>query len=117
VPLARSWNNPAPITDTTGCSSEGYDKAQRAYILTAKSPTLSFALNGSASSPIVNPCFVIKKWPTSEAKAGLKLNGVVRREGKDFRQGIVRDTDGAPTMVTWIKHQATAPVRFEISRR
>ncbi len=117
VPLARSWNNPPTITDTTGCSSEGYDKAQRAYVLTAKSPTLSFTLNGSANSPIVNPCFVIKNWPSSEAKAGLKLNSVTRPEDKDFRQGIVRDTDGTPTVVIWIKHHATAPVRFEISRK
>jgi hypothetical protein len=116
VPLARSWNRPPAITNVKGCTSDGYSKEQRAYQLTADTSKLSFTLEASENSPVVNPCFVIKNWHTGTTKAGMQIKGRSVPMGKDFRQGIIRDTDGTPTMVIWVKTESTEPLDITIIR-
>jgi hypothetical protein len=72
--LNRSWNYAAGLSKVSGADSKGYDKGQRAYVLTKKSDKISFTLEGSEESPVLNPCFVIKNWG-SKSKARLKING------------------------------------------
>ena len=77
-------------------------------------------LGGSAAAaseerPLVNPCFVIRQW-RSDAPARLRIYGKARAPGRDFRQGIVRDTDGTRTMVIWIKLASDETVAFEVAR-
>jgi hypothetical protein len=115
APLARSWANPPSMSEVAGGVSRGYDKSQRAYQLVASADTLSFKLNGAEDSPIVNPCFVIKNWGSSIA-AGLKIDGEEQPDGPDFRQGIVRDTDGTPTMVVWVQTESTSALQIEITK-
>jgi len=114
VPLARSWNHPPKVIQARGCSNRGYDKAQRAYLLTAETPGLSFTIEASERSPVVNPAFVIRHWYGS-GTAHLKIDGKPVASGKDFRQGVVRDTDGNPTLVVWVRLDTTSPVLFEIT--
>lgn len=114
VPLAKSWLHAPSLKDVTGAESKGYDKAQRAYILTAKDGVVSFTMDASADSPIYNPCFVIRKWG-SKAKASLKIDGRKQVTGKKFRQGIIHDTDGTWTLIVWVKQEATAATKFEIT--
>jgi hypothetical protein len=114
LPLARFWNNPPALSRTRGCTSKGYDKAQRAYQLTAKSKEISFTFEASEESPIFNPCFVIKNWG-SAAKANLKINGRKIESGKSFRQGIIRDTDGTLTLVIWFKAESTKSMRLALN--
>jgi len=114
ISLAKSWNSPPPITNTTGCSSQGYKPEQRAYVLTAAASKMSFRLNGSSDSPLVNPCFVIKNWG-SGAEANLKIDGTTVKPGKNFRQGIIRDTDGTQTIVIWVKKEATKPITISLA--
>jgi len=116
VPLARSWNRPPAVTDVKGCNSDGYSKEQRAYQLTANASELSFTLDGSENSPVVHPCFVIKNWQSRAVKASVKINGKCLPVGKDFRQGLIRDTDGTQTMVIWLKTESTKPLKVLISR-
>ena len=115
VPLARSWNTPPAVTNIKGCISRGYSKEQRAYQLTATKKGLSFTLDSSKLSPVYNPCFVIKHWGTEE-KAELRINGAVVGAGENFRQGIIRDTDGTRTLIVWLKTTSTKPVEFELKR-
>lgn len=61
-----------------------------------------------------NPCFVIKNW-SGNNKASLKIDGMVVCPGKNFRQGIIRDTDGTRTLVIWIKAEFEKPVDVSIS--
>ncbi len=111
--LAGSWMSAPTVSDTNGCTSQGYDRAQRAYVLTAHDPTISLRMNASESSPIANLCFVIKNWQKSDS-ASLKINGEIRNPGPDFRQGIIRDTDGTRTMVIWIKYESTSVVHIQM---
>ena len=115
APLARSWKQAPKLVQAQGCSASGYEKQERAYRLTAKGPAMSFKLQASKASPVVNPCFVIKNWG-SNAKAALKINGETVKPGKNFRQGIVRDTDGTRTLIVWVKKQATKPITVSLIR-
>ncbi len=111
--LNRSWNSPPAIVDLSGGRSAGCDPRQKAYVMTRESERLSFGLNGSEESPILNPCFVIRGWG-GPSPARLKIGGQDRAPGPDFRQGIIRDTDGTRTMVIWIRQRSTGPVKYEI---
>jgi hypothetical protein len=113
VPLARMWNNPPELANMRGCSNKGYDKAQRAYLLSTEDSVMSFKVNASQKSPMVNPCFVVKNW--NRGQAALAINGKVVKPGKNFRQGVIRDTDGSPTLVIWTETESTKPVTIAVS--
>jgi len=115
IPLAKSWNSPPKLTDAVGCGSQGYKAEQRAYVLTTQGSKMSFTLNGSERSPIVNPCFVVKNWG-SDAAAGLKIDGRTQNPDSGFRHGVIRDTDGSQTLIVWVEHESGSPVRFEMNR-
>jgi len=116
LPLARSWNTPPQILDTTGCHAEGYRPQERAYHLIATAPTLSFKVNASEQRPLFNPCFVTRNWNSATAKASLKINSKQIKLGKSFRQGITHDTEGKPMMVIWLWHHSEEPTTFEITK-
>jgi hypothetical protein len=75
---------------------------------------MSFSVQADDVSPLVNPCFVVKNW-SGQRKAILRINGKEVEAGKQFRQGLVRDTQGTPMLVTWIEMQTTKPVTIELS--
>jgi hypothetical protein len=104
IPLARSWNHAPKAVEVKGARSIGYDKGQRAYIFKAVSGAskISFSFDSSDTSPVVNPCFVIKNWNSND-EVTLLINGKPLGCGKNFRQGIVRDTDGTQRLVVWIR--------------
>jgi hypothetical protein len=111
--LNRSWNTPPPLADMKGGKSGGYDKRQRAYVFNKESGTLSFKLGGSKENPILNPCFVIKNWGSSSSR--LRINGQRIGPGKNFRQGVIRDTDGTQTLVIWIDQKSFGTATYEIT--
>jgi len=114
--IARSWNKAPAIVAVKGCESNGYDRSQRAYKLTATAKSFSFTLQGSADSPVVNPCFVISNWNTG-AVCNIKVNGKELKPGKAFRQGIVHDTEGKPVMIIYLKLESSAAVQVEAAVR
>jgi hypothetical protein len=115
VPLARFWNHPPNLSDTRGCTSRGYGKAQRAYVLDATGTDLSFTVEASRRFPLVNPAFVVKKWLSSK-KGALTIDGDRIISPGKFRQGIVRDTDGSRMLVIWLQMNSEKPVKMEISK-
>jgi len=117
IPLARSWNHAPKVVNVKGAESLGYDKGQRAYIFKAeaKANKISFTLDASAKSPVVNPCFVVKKW-CSDKKSSVSINGKTKPAGKDLRQGIIRDTDGTQTLIIWLKTESEGPIKISISK-
>jgi hypothetical protein len=114
VPLARFWNNPPALSRTRGCMSKGYDKAQRAYVLHARDTNLSFTINSNAASPVANPAFVVKNWAANQ-KATIEIDGNKVPSNKQCRQGIVRDTDGKPMLIVWLKIQSNKHTDVVIS--
>ncbi|MHC4143219.1 MAG: LamG domain-containing protein [Planctomycetota bacterium] len=115
VPLARFWNHPPNLSHTRGCTSRGYDKAQRAYVLDATGTDLSFTVEASRRFPLVNPAFVVKKWLSSK-KGALTIDGDRITSSGKFRQGIVRDTDGSRMLVIWLQMNSEKSVKMEIRK-
>jgi hypothetical protein len=114
VPLARSWIRAPELEVRTGVKDLGYEKAERAYQLFATAPTMTFTVNASEENPIANLAFVIRNWG-SYGEADLKINGEAHSKGPGFRQGVVRNGGGDPTLVLWIEAASTEPMSFEIS--
>jgi len=115
VPLAKSWQHPPAVTGAAGCESKGYDPSQRAYVLAATEGPIAFALHGSTTTPVHNPCFVMQHWGT-DAAARVSVNGKPVAPGTAFRQGIVRDTEGQQTRVIWLELDSTSVIQLAISR-
>jgi len=112
VPLAKSWLKPAKLEAKSGCSSKGYDRAQRAYMLTAKGSTISVRIKASKDSPVVNPAFVIEDWGKSDVE--LKVDGRKIKRGKDFRFGHRHRLDGTD-LIVWFEAESTKPVEISLS--
>ena len=115
VSLAKSWLQAPLIEPLADCQDAAYVPAERAYHLTATGVAPSVRIAASAASPLVNLCLVVKDWPNpADAPALLLIDGVAQPAGADFRQGIVRDTNGNPMLVGWVSRQATTPVTFTL---
>jgi hypothetical protein len=119
VVLARSWINPPALQiQSTNDSfvSAGYDKSQRSYVLERKkndqNTSLTFRLEASENSPILNPAFIVKNWGTTPVS--LKINDQLISQGKDFRMGYAHSLESSD-LVLWIKTSSNQPLSFELS--
>jgi len=113
VPLAKSWLNPAKLEVKSGCTSEGYERSQRAYLLTAAGPTLSVLIAASEDSPMLNPAFVIENWGDDDVK--LKINDKEIKHGKKFRYGHRQTAEGTD-LIVWIQKESEKPVNITLMR-
>jgi len=116
VPLARSWlYAPQLKLSSRGYRSEGYDQAQRAYVLSRKEirqfSALNFELAASKESPVVNPAFVIENW--GSGRVTLVIDGKRVGGGKRFRTGH-RKTLGGGDLIVWVKGEWTKPVKISL---
>jgi hypothetical protein len=117
VPIAKAWLTPAKIeVEGNVFKSEGYDAAQRAYVLTraagvANAP-VEMTLEGAVDSPVVNAAFVVLNW--GDANPVLKVDGKAVAWGKDFRFGLVRGLESTD-LVVWIQGRWTRPVKFGLA--
>ncbi len=111
--LAKSWNRPPAVEDVRNGESRGYDRNQRAYVLTAAARSISLTLRGSKDSPIHNPCLVIGNWD-SAAAARVTINDKEVAPGKAFRQGVVRTPTGGTTRILYFDLRSESTARFEI---
>ncbi|MGA2115851.1 MAG: LamG domain-containing protein [Bryobacteraceae bacterium] len=106
VPLAKSWLKPA-AAEATGLRSEGYQAAERAYVLRCegKAEKAEITLRASSESPVVNPALIVRNW---NGGARVLVNGEPRgRIGQVFR---LEGTD----LVVWLELEATRPVMIQI---
>jgi hypothetical protein len=116
VPLAESWLSPPEIDVAgEGFRSEGYDAAERAFVLVheafSEPVAADFTIQSSAGSPTVNPAIVIKNWGDGEAR--MTLDGKPMTAGKDLRFGYVQSLEGTD-LVVWIQIEATKPLRVTV---
>ncbi len=111
--LGRSWLNAPSISNASGIISHGYDKSERAYKLSSTSNKISFTLDASSGNPGFNPAFVIKNWG-SDHPASISVNGEAQKDGTDFRQGVMVDTDGTETLILWLNKKFTSQLEIKI---
>ena len=117
VPLSKSWLYPAALKGVSeGFSFEGYNKTERAYILSCqegeKHTNLEFEIAASKEHPVQNLAFVVKNW--GNAGASLQLNGKPVEQGKDFRFGY-REQMGSTDLIVFVKTDAVKSTEIEIT--
>jgi hypothetical protein len=116
LPLARSWIAP-PVMQLTGegYRSEGYDPAQRAWVVTktgdAAGGPVQLTFSASEASPLFDPAVIIRNWGDGEAR--LRVNGKPAAWSKDFRSGHVARLEGTD-LVIWMRKESTQPFRVEV---
>ena len=106
--LAKSWLQ-APLIDATGLQSEGYQRAERAYLLsrlTNANAAAEITLRGTPESPVVNPAIVVRNW--NAANPRVMVNGTATG-----RIGQVSRLEGTD-LVIWLETTSTQPVKIRI---
>jgi len=112
-----AWSRPAELAvDGDAFASEGFDPAQRAYVLAGRvsspGPMLSAELRATTESPVANPALVIRNW--GEAAAELWLDGQPVPRGPAFRYGHRRTLDGTD-LIVWIERETSRPLRLRLA--
>jgi len=116
LPLAKSWLNPAAGQSLTEGLRVEYDAAQRAYVLTRDNGQvrqLTFRLDASPESPIVNPAFVVSNWG-SDREARISIDGKKPSKVIDIRQGVVRRAYGVNALIIWVEMSRIEPLQVTI---
>ncbi len=116
LPRARSWNNPPRVIHLNNCKSLGYEPQQRCYQIENNSEPFSFTLDANHKSPLVNPAFEVKNWPGRNVKATVMINGKTLKDGQDFQQGVVFNTEGKTELIIWLKLETYKSINVEIGR-
>ncbi|MEI6604013.1 MAG: LamG domain-containing protein [Verrucomicrobiota bacterium] len=109
LPLYMSWKQPPGISALSGCTVSAYEKETREFPIVATQSAMAVRIAASAASPLVNPCFTVKKWGHSH-RATIAIAGAT-----DIRQGTIVDRDATRTLVIWAELRATSPVEVRIS--
>ncbi|MEJ2495298.1 MAG: LamG domain-containing protein, partial [Ignavibacteriaceae bacterium] len=112
LPLAKSWNNAAPIIEINGCSDSKYVQEERAYKLDADSTVLTFNLIASVNSPAINPAFIVRNWKGDRVK--LKINSKSFQEDNNLRVGFVATNEGK-NLIVWMNKEFYSKVIFEFN--
>ena len=104
--LGKSWLHPAAI-EATGLRSEGYQAAERAYVLRCEGAArkVGITLTATAESPLVNPVLIVRDWNSG---ARVLVNG--KPAGKLGQVPHLEGTD----LVVWIELESMQPVRIQI---
>jgi hypothetical protein len=114
VPLAKSWLTPPRMEVSGPAHGEGYDPAQRAFVVHCESGAagpLAVTWHADAGSPLVNPALIVRGWPS---EASVRLNGRDLAPGTGLRIGHERHLDG-DDLVIWLELESAQPVSLVIS--
>jgi hypothetical protein len=71
---------------------------------------MSFGVNGTEGSPVVNPCFVISNWPEEGARMTVDGRELEAEDVKVGHPRTVVDKD----LVVWLRMQSEEPVSIVI---
>jgi hypothetical protein len=117
VPLDKSWLSAPEIEIAVkGFRNEGYDQAQRAYIIARQDAAISaemkLGLRASAERPAVNPAIIIRNW--GERGLSLRINERSVPQGKNFRVGHRQTLEGTDA-VLWIREESKAPISISLT--
>ncbi len=111
VPLARFWNNPPAVRVLSGAKKITFEPSQKAYVLEATGGKIALSVEASESSPLLNPCFVIRNWGKNQIH--FSVDDVALDQGTDFRVGFV-PVEGGYNLVVWLRTQLVQKVAIHI---
>lgn len=124
VLVARSWSQaPELKLEGAGFRSEGYDRGERAYLLSREDsapggsgdasadPLLEFELEASEDSPLFNPAFVICDW--GDAKPEVWIDNTRIERGEKARVGRRYTLEGTD-LIVWLELESKEPVSITV---
>lgn len=116
VPLAKSWLDAPKIVIIEGeLKNHIYDRTQKAYHLKLNSnklpEKLTFSIDASENSPIVNPVFLVEGW--GEFGVELEIDGEKVSGRNRFRVGHRNNIDSTD-LVVWIRINSDRPVKIAL---
>ena len=116
--LARSWNKaPSLVLKGGPFTSKGYDKSQRAYLLTCtgteNAESLVFEIQANEGSPVVNLPLIVENWGHESAR--LTINGKRVQKGKDFRVGHKNRLEGVD-LIVWITIESFKTLQIKLEK-
>jgi hypothetical protein len=114
LPLARFWNHPPEMKALSGAKGISYEQSQKAYILEATGGEISLSVEASESSPLQNPCLVIRNCRPEEIR--ISMNDASLAEGTDFRYGFV-PVEGGYDLVIWIRTTTDQTANIHINEK
>ncbi len=114
VPLAKSWLAPPEMKVSGPAHAQGYDPAQRAFVVRCddgKPGSVAVTWNASSDNPLVNPALVVRSWASD---VRVRLNGKDLARGDGLRVGHERHLE-EDDLVIWTDLESARPVTMEIS--
>jgi hypothetical protein len=111
IPLARFWQDPPAVSEVEGGEYTGFIKEEKAFHFQKKDGPMSFTIQASEASPIVNPCIVVQN--SSASIPSVTLNGKEVPK-QNMKTGMERDSKGALQQVIWMKMTSDEKVSIEI---
>ena len=122
--VARSWLQAPELKIVGGVFSRArYSRSERAYIfertrvgsdfppLSRRDAWLGFEIAASEESPLLNACFVIRRWHGVGAK--LLMNNKEVKRGKDFRYALRHGLESTD-LIVWLRAESSKPVTITI---
>ena len=116
VPLAESWNNPPAIIIEDNLAKWDYIPQERAYHISPQNDSirsLSFRINASEGSPLLNPSFLVKNW-NSEI-VNISLNGKELIKNKDYQIGFLSTAVGTDIILS-LNYQSINKAEVKFSK-
>ncbi|MDY7109273.1 MAG: FAD-dependent oxidoreductase [Planctomycetota bacterium] len=117
ITLARSWNHPPRLRLSDEFEYRGYDRGQRAFVLSRSDRSargVQIEVAAGTENPVFNPAFVLLGW--GDADAALTIGGEVIAQGPDFRVGHRHRLEGTD-LIVWIRQEATEPFEMTLTPR
>jgi hypothetical protein len=117
ITVAKSWNYPPRLEPSDGFQYRGYDRGQRAFVLSRSGRSagaLKIKVAASKDSPVYNPALVIRGWGISGAALSIEGKEVAR--GRGFRVGHRHGLENSD-LIVWIDHEAAEPFQMTLRPR
>ena len=114
IPNARFWQNPPELSDVSGGKNMEFNKDEKAYIFKIEEDELSFTIDASEKSPVINPAFVLRHW-AKISEAVVTIDGQSVSSGEKFRQGFTRCPQGHLIKIIWLEMKSEKPIKIKIS--
>ncbi|MGB5847955.1 MAG: LamG domain-containing protein [Ignavibacteriaceae bacterium] len=114
VPLARFWNRPPDITNVIGGNDAKFLKEEKAYHINSIVSTVTFDIEASEESPLVNPAFVLKNWNKQSAKIKMDNKEIIVDD--NCRVGY-KFTDEGIDLIIWLELKKIEETNFSFSKQ
>ncbi|HIJ71582.1 MAG TPA: LamG domain-containing protein [Planctomycetes bacterium] len=115
VPLALSWAQAPEIIPDNSIIDRGYSLEQRCYTFERRfqddGRAICIKVKASVERPLLNPCFVVKKWGNRNVR--LTIDNKEFKRGTNFRYDHT-NTLTSTDLIIWMKTESAKPIKITL---